>query len=234
MSIVVPTLNEAGTIEVTLRALRADFGDCELVVVDGGSTDGTVAVAAAHATVVHSAAGRATQLNAGAAHTSGEVLWFIHADTRPDVAALGQLRRALRERATVGGGCSIRFDRATRPLRFLAWASNRRARVLREIYGDQAMFVRRDVFDELGGFADLALMEDLELSHRLRRHGRVVLLPARVSASARRFTEHGTVRMIVFMQYLKLLYHAGVDPERIRQRYATGPPRPGTLRGRPK
>lgn len=234
MSIVVPTLNEVGTIGATLRALRADFGGCELVVVDGGSTDGTVADAAEHATVLHSAPGRAAQLNAGAAHTTGEVLWFVHADTRPAAAALGQLRYALREPATVGGGCSIRFDRGTRPLRFLAWASNRRARILREIYGDQAMFVRRNVFDELGGFADLALMEDLELSHRLRRRGRVVLLPAAVTASARRFTEHGTVRMIVFMQYLKLLYHAGVDPERIRRRYAAGPPRAATLRGRPR
>lgn len=232
VSIVVPALNEAARIGGTLRGLRADFPDCELVVVDGGSTDGTPAAAAAYARVLYSPPGRARQLNEGARHTSGAVLWFVHADTRPEPGALEQLRRALGEPGTVGGGCSIRFDQHTRSLRFLAWASNRRARYLREIYGDQAMFVRRSVFDACGGFPELALMEDVALSHRLRGCGRLVLLPATVTASARRFREHGTIRMIVFMQYLKALYLLGVDPERIHRRYAAGPGWRPVRRGR--
>ncbi|MGH3491991.1 MAG: hypothetical protein ACRDRL_11640, partial [Sciscionella sp.] len=151
------------------------------------------------------------------------VLWFVHADSVPAAAALPQLRAALTEPGVVGGGCAIRFDRRTPSLRYLGYASTMRARILHEIYGDQALFVRRSIFDALGGFPPLPLMEDLEFSHRLRRVGRVVVLPARVSASARRFTANGTWRMIVFMQYLKLCYAGGVDPERIRQRYEAGP-----------
>ncbi len=221
----VPVLDEATTIAATLRGLRADFPGCELLVVDGNSGDDTAALAAPLARVITSARGRARQLNAGAAATSGEVLWFVHADTRPTPEALPQLRAAMADPAIVGGGCSIRFDRDTPALRYLAWASNRRARWLREIYGDQAMFVRREMFAALGGFPDLPLMEDLEFCHRLRRRGALVVLPATVTASARRFTEHGTWRMIAFMQYLKLLYALGVNPKDIHRRYAAGPKR---------
>lgn len=225
VSIVVPALNEADRIAGCLTRLGRDFGDCELVVVDGGSSDGTVQLAEPIARVLRSGRGRARQLNTGAAHTDGDVLWFIHADTVVDPAALGQLRTALANQAVVGGGLSLRFDRRTRGLDLLARASNTRVRRLHQIFGDQAMFVRRNVFDELGGFPQLPLMEDLELSRRLHRRGRLVLLPATSTASARRFDEHGTWPMVAFMQYLKVLYFAGVSPESIRRRYEMGPPR---------
>jgi rSAM/selenodomain-associated transferase 2 len=225
VSIVVPVLNEAATITDALTRLRRDFPDCELLVVDGGSTDGTPELAAPLATVVHSERGRALQMNIGARHTSGDVLWFIHADTIIDPAALAQLRGCLQDPEVAGGGLTLRFDRRGPALDYLAYTSNQRARRLHHIFGDQAMFVRRTVFDELGGFPDLALMEDLELSRRLHRRGRLCVLPATSTASARRLTAHGVWRMIAFMQYLKLLYFAGVDPERIARRYAAGPPR---------
>jgi rSAM/selenodomain-associated transferase 2 len=226
VSIVVPVLNEAATITGALARLRRDFPDCELVVVDGGSTDGTAELAAPLATVVRGERGRARQMNEGARRTTGEVLWFVHADTVLEPAALAQLRTCLTaDPDAVGGGLALRFDRRGPGLDYLAWASNQRARRLHHIFGDQAMFVRREVFDELGGFPDLALMEDLELSRRLHRRGRLHLLPATSTASARRLTAHGVWRMIAFMQYLKLLYLAGVDPEHIARRYAAGPPR---------
>lgn len=227
VSIVVPVLNEAATVRTALARLCRDFPDCELVVVDGGSTDATVELASPHAEVVRSARGRAAQMNAGARHCSGEVLWFVHADTLIAPGALAQIRTALADPAVVGGGLSLRFDRRGPGLDYLAYASNVRARRLRHVFGDQAMFVRRDAFDALGGFPDLAIMEDLEMSRRLDRRGRLVLLSATSTASARRLVEHGVWRMIAFMQYLKLLYFAGVDPERIRRRYAAGPPRLG-------
>ncbi|WP_329048822.1 TIGR04283 family arsenosugar biosynthesis glycosyltransferase [Streptomyces violaceus] len=223
VSIIVPVLNEEATIHSAVSRLCRDFPDCELIVVDGGSTDATVELAALHATVVTSERGRARQMNEGARHATGDILWFVHADTAVAPDALDQIRTALADPAVVGGGLTIRFDRGTRGLNYLAWTSNARARRLHHIFGDQAMFVRRTAFDRLGGFPDLAIMEDLEMSRRLHRHGRLRLLPATSTASSRRLVAHGTWRMIAFMQYLKLLYFAGVDPEAIRTRYTAGP-----------
>ncbi|OII65582.1 hypothetical protein BJP40_01490 [Streptomyces sp. CC53] len=223
VSIIVPVLNEEATIHSAVSRLRRDFPDCELIVVDGGSTDATVELASLHATVVSSERGRARQMNEGARHATGDILWFVHADTAVDPDALDQIRAAFADPAVVGGGLTIRFDRRTPGLNYLAWTSNARARRLHHIFGDQAMFVRRTAFDTLGGFPDLAIMEDLEMSRRLHRHGRLRLLPATSTASSRRLVAHGTWRMIAFMQYLKLLYFAGVDPEAIRIRYTAGP-----------
>jgi len=228
VSIVVPALNEVERIAECLQRLRHDFAACELILVDGGSTDGTAEIAAPLARVVRSGPGRAVQMNAGARQASGDVLWFVHADTVIAPEALGQLHSALLDPAVVGGGLSLRFDRSIPGLELLARSSNARARRLHQIFGDQAMFVRRGVFDRLGGFPPIPLMEDLELSRRLHRQGRLVLLPATSTASARRFAEHGTWQMVAFVQYLKLLYFAGVPPEQLARRYRRGPrlPRP--------
>ncbi len=222
VSIVVPTLNEASRIEHCLQRLRSDFPDCELVVVDGGSADGTLDLAARYARTVRSAAGRATQMNAGAAVTTGDILWFIHADCRVPVDALDLLRRALLDPGVVGGGLQLRFDQRSLGLDYLAVSSNLRARRLHWIFGDQAMFVRRDVFDSVGGFPQIPLMEDLEMSRTLRRRGELAVLPTTVTASARRLVDQGVWRMTVLMQLLKLQYLLGVDPERIRRRYEAG------------
>jgi len=224
---VVPTLNETARIEFCLRQLRSDFPDCEVVVVDGGSTDGTAGLAQRYAHVIHSAAGRATQMNAGAAVTSGDILWFIHADCQVPAGALESLRQAVQDPGVVGGGLQLRFDQRSLGLDYLAVSSNLRARRLHWIFGDQAMFVRRDVFDSVGGFPEIPLMEDLEMSRILRRRGQLVVLPTTVTASARRLVEQGPWRMTVLMQLLKLQYLLGVDPERIRRRYEAG-----TRRGR--
>lgn len=223
VSIVVPVLNEAPIVGDALRRLRRDFPDCELIVVDGGSTDGTADLARPHARVVGTEAGRARQMNEGARGTSGDVIWFVHADTVIDPDALAQMQVALADPAVVGGGLTLRFDRHTPALDYLARVSTVRARRLHQIFGDQALFVRRVTFDRLGGFPALPLMEDLELSRRLHRVGRTVVLTATSTAASRRLTQHGTVRMIAFMQYLKLLYLVGASPERIRLRYEAGP-----------
>lgn len=223
VSIIVPVLDEEGRIESMLARLGRDFPGCEVVVVDGGSSDGSADRVRPPARLVRSVRGRGAQLGAGVAHSTGEVLWIQHVDTRVDPAALGQLHTALTDPAVVAGGLSLRFDTRTRSLDYLAAASNARARRLRWIFGDQAMFVRRSALQAVGGFPELPIMEDLELSRRLARVGRVVLLPATSTASARRFTAHGTLRMLAFMQWLKLLYFAGVDPAALAARYAAGP-----------
>ena len=223
VSIVMPVLNEAAIVESAILRLRKDFPECELVVVDGGSTDGTPLLAARHARVLTTAGGRAAQMNHGAANTKGALLWFVHADTTIEPVALAKLRAAIADGNVVGGGLRIRFDYDSAGLRYLAWTSNLRARRLGWIFGDQAMFVRRDVFDAVGGFPELPLMEDLEMSRRLRRQGKLALLPATSTASARRMLAHGTWRMVAFMQWLKVLHFAGVDPAAIARRYAAGP-----------
>ncbi len=227
VSIVVPVLNEERRIEDALHRLRHDFPDCELVVVDGGSTDRTTELAGRWAPTLRSVPGRARQMNAGAAVTRGEVLWFLHVDTRVPAKALGLLRRAVADPEVVGGGLRLRFDQCSPGLAWLAFTSNLRARYLHWVFGDQAMFVRREVFDSVGGFPELPLMEDLELSRRLCRRGRLVVLTATATASSRRIAEQGVWRMTALMQYLKLQYFLGVDPERIRRRYEAG-----TRRGR--
>lgn len=227
VSVVVPVLDECAGIEACLRGLVTSFPDCELVVVDGGSSDGTAELAARHASTLPSARGRARQMNAGASATCGEVLWFVHADCVVPREALDQLRTALVDSRVVGGGLTLRFDRRSPGLDWLQLTSNLRARRLGWIFGDQAMFVRRTVFDALGGFPEIPLMEDFELSRSLRRHGRLAVLDATVTASSRRIAANGPWRMTVLMQWLKLLHVLGVDPERIRRRYEAG-----TRRGR--
>lgn len=227
VSIVVPVRDEAAGIAGHLEHLARSFPDCELIVADGGSRDDTVERAGPWATVVTSRPGRGPQLNAGAAAASGEVLWFIHADTVVDRAALPALRASLADPRVVAGGFRLRFDRTSPALRWLAWTSNLRARHLGWIFGDQSLFVRRAVFDDLGGFPDLAIMEDLEMSRRLARRGRLAVLGVPSTASARRFSDRGTVRMIVLMQWYKLQYLLGVDTDRIRRRYDATRPVPG-------
>lgn len=219
VSIIVPARDEEDGIDAVLGHLTSSFPDCELVVADGGSRDRTVERARRWARVVSSRPGRGPQLNAGAAAATGEVLWFVHADTVVDPDALPALRAALADGSVAGGGCRLRFDRASRALRWLEWTTHLRARHLHWIFGDQAMFVRRSVFDDVGGFPDIPIMEDLEMSRRLHRRGRLVVLDTPSTASARRFVEHGTTRMIVRMQWFKLQYFLGVDPARIREQY---------------
>ncbi|MGQ0632274.1 MAG: TIGR04283 family arsenosugar biosynthesis glycosyltransferase [Sporichthyaceae bacterium] len=226
MSIVVPVRNEAALVAASVSRLLRDFPGCEVIVVDGASTDGTPDLVPAGVQVLHSAPGRAVQQNAGAAQAKGDVLWFVHVDALIDPLALRQIHDALRDPGVVGGGLSLRFDARSRGLDFLAWSSNLRARRLGQVFGDQALFVRRERFDALGGFPALALMEDFELSRRLHRTGRLVVLAATSTASARRLQAHGVWRMIAFMQGLKLAHLAGLDPERIRRRYEAGPPWP--------
>ncbi len=222
VSIIVPVLDEEPRIRDCLSRMCADFPGHEIVVVDGGSTDGTAEIAADFAPVVRSAAGRARQMNAGAAATGGDVLWFVHADCAVPAQAVGLIRQALADPDVVGGGLTLRFDQRSTGLDWLAYTSNIRARRLGWIFGDQAMFVRREMFDAVGGFPELPLMEDLELSRMLRRRGRLAVLPVAVTASARRLVEHGPWRMNALMQLLKLQYLLGADPERIRRRYEAG------------
>ena len=215
ISVVVIALNEAETIDACLEhvheLLRAD-GPGEAVVADGGSVDGTVEFARKYGTVVSAPRGRARGLNAGAAHATGDVLLFLHADTRLPARGLTALRAALADTDVVGGRFRLRFDRQTAALRLTQAWINARDALLGGYTGDQAVFVRRETFNRLGGYAPLPLMEDLEFARRLGRAGRVVRLREAVTTSARRWERLGLVRTNLRMIVLRWLYYLGVPP----------------------
>ena len=215
-----PVLNEAGTIAATLHALAAcRRAGAELVLVDGGSDDATLPAATGLADQLLSAPrGRARQMNAGAARARAAVLLFLHADTVLPEGALAAIDKAIDEGARWGRfDVSITGASAMFPL--IAALMNRRSRWSGIATGDQAMFVRRDTFEQVGGFPDQPLMEDIELSLRLRRIGRPACLRPPVLTSGRRWERFGVWRTIWLMWRLRLLYWLGMPAERLARAY---------------
>jgi rSAM/selenodomain-associated transferase 2 len=219
LTVVIPVLDEAGGIVAALESLRALRAQGhEVIVVDGGSRDGTPGLAAPLADrVLTGPCGRARQMNAGAAQAKGDVLLFLHADTCLPEQAVAVVRAAL------WGGLWGRFDvhieGRPRMLRVVANMMNLRSRLTGIATGDQAMFVGRSIFDAVSGFPDQPLMEDIALSRRLKRFGRPACLRARVVTSGRRWEENGVWRTILLMWRLRFDYWRGVPAERLAARY---------------
>jgi len=189
--------------------------------VDGGSGDATTAVAARFSRVrlLESPRGRARQMNAGARAARGEVFLFLHADTRLPDGALAAVEAAIKEPGVVGGRFDVRFDNPRAVFRMIAWFMNLRSRWSGISTGDQAIFVRREVFEAMDGYPEMPLMEDVELCRRLKRRGRQVAVRLAVTASARKWEREGALRTILLMWALRFLYMAGVAPERLHRWY---------------
>ncbi|HEX5530498.1 MAG TPA: TIGR04283 family arsenosugar biosynthesis glycosyltransferase [Methylomirabilota bacterium] len=225
LSVVIPALDEAPRLARLLPALSRACPDAEIIVADGGSRDGTADVARSRAAVqlVEGPRGRARQMNAGARRAGGDVLLFLHADTRLPDGAPGAIAAALADPGVVGGRFDVRFDSGRRLLAIVAWFMNARSRATSICTGDQAIFARRADFEAVGGYPDIPLMEDIELSRRLKARGRLAALRARVTTSARKWEREGPLRTIGLMWALRLLYFCGVAPERLHRWYY-GPP----------
>jgi rSAM/selenodomain-associated transferase 2 len=222
IAVVIPVLNEEQAIVATLRH-TVSLGFDEIVVVDGGSTDQTRAKAEACdlARVLASQPGRARQLNAGAKICRSDVLLFLHADTRLPDCAKQHIESALADPAVGGGRFDVRFDSPSTWGSLISTLMNLRSRMTRISTGDQAMFVRRRLFERLGGFSDIPLMEDIEFSARLKRTGPTVALRETVTTSFRRWEQQGPLRTILLMWTLRFLYWIGVSPRRLAHLYTT-------------
>ena len=218
LSIIIPVLNEGTYLESALHHLsHLRKVGVELVVADGGSTDGTLSCATAVDHFVHAPKGRAAQMNAGAAIATGRILLFLHADTTlPESAA-----RAVLDATTecAWGRFDVAIDGRSPMLRVVGQMMNWRSRWSGIATGDQAIFVRREVFERVGGFPLQALMEDVELSRRLRRIGRPACLRDRVVTSGRRWERNGVWRTIGLMWTLRLRYWLGASPEELAKAY---------------
>lgn len=211
LSVVVPVLNEAAGIRAALEALAPlRSRGHEVIVVDGGSSDRTLELAEGLCDrVLRSPRGRALQMNAGARVANGDVLLFLHADTRLPI----DFRIP---ESSVWGRFDVRIDGRHPLLKVVGWAMNLRSRLSGIATGDQAIFVRRDAFP---GFPEIALMEDVALSRLLKRRAAPACLRARVATSGRRWESRGVLRTIFLMWRLRLLYFLGVSPERLARRY---------------
>ncbi|HYK14154.1 MAG TPA: TIGR04283 family arsenosugar biosynthesis glycosyltransferase, partial [Burkholderiales bacterium] len=196
VSVIIPTLNEAATLRAAIDSARCDGMQSEIIIVDGGSFDGTIELSeAAGCTVLRtSPAQRARQMNAGARAARADVLVFLHADTHLASGALGAICEKMRDPHLVGGAFVRRYDSRSRLLALTCQLAAVRNRLWGWHLGDQAMFVRASVFRKLGGFAEIAIFEDLDFSRRLGRSGRIVTLCPPVISSGRRFAERGPLR----------------------------------------
>ncbi len=219
ISIIIPALNEEKTIETLLVSLNSLEGEKEIIVVDGGSCDKTVDKASKYARVIHSQRGRANQMNEGAKTALGDILWFVHSDSKIDKRSLRAIEKAIDNRY-LGGGFSLEFyDYDTPFMRLIAKGSNLRAKFLGLIFGDQGIFIRRDVFFQIGGYPNVELMEDWKLSKRLHKAGSVKVLSIPIGTSGRRFKSGGQLKTLLLMQKIKLLYILGVCPAKLREIY---------------
>jgi rSAM/selenodomain-associated transferase 2 len=217
ISAIIPTIDEADRIGALIEALRRD-GFRDIIVADGGSTDETVRIAADRgAQVVSTTRGRGVQLAAGARAATGEHLFFLHADSVPPEDAHGLIARTLSHAEVAGGSFCLAFDEGHPLLSFYAMMSRINHALF--TYGDQGLFLRRRVFDRIGGYAALPLFEDVEILGRLRRAGRFVKLQTPMTTSARRFRRDGVARRELASIALVGLYHLGVPAARLERWY---------------
>jgi len=221
VSIIIPTLNEELNISQLLESLQPLDG-VELIVSDGGSTDATLEICHEFPVrAISSPRGRGSQLNAGAESAQGEILFFLHADSRIEGRVLDDIREAVAQ-GHLWGCCSVTFSEETFLFHVIGCLSNIRARIFSSCYGDQGIYCHRDLFWENGGFPETVFLEDVGLSHCLRTRQRAMVVKGNITTSTRRFREAGICKTIAKNQIIKILYTLGMKPERLWRWYKSG------------
>ena len=222
-SVVIPVLNERACLPAAVASVRIGIPEAEIIACDGGSTDGSREwlLAQRDVTVLDSPRGKGPQQNAAAARAHGDVFLFLHADSQLPSDAKQRLERALSNTCNVGGCFFVRFvERTPLSLRILAFGMNIRAVLLKRCFGDHALFIRRAVFEHVGGFPEWPLFEDYELVRRMKRAGRFGVIPSPVTISARRFLERGVWRTVMLVFLLQTGFYFGVSPARLKRWFA--------------
>ena len=222
ISVVIPVLNERVNLPLAIESVREAMAGAEIIVVDGGSTDGTMEWLRRQPgiRIMDALRGKGIQQNTGARIAGGDVLLFLHADCRLPMDAGTEIAEALRHSDVAGGCFSARWSSDSAALRFHAFGMNLRTRLFKRCYGDQAIFVRKSVFDRCGGFPDWPLFEDAELVSRMKRTGRFRVLRSAVTMSARRFEKAGILRGVLLVYILQIGYLLGVSPVRLKKWFA--------------
>lgn len=219
VSIIIPVLNEERNIEKLLIQINELKGHKEVIVVDGGSKDKTVEIALKHAKVIQSEKGRANQMNKGACTAQGDILWFVHSDSIVDSKSLDKIEETIKS-GYIGGGFSLYFyDYTSVFMKFVSTTSNWRARSIGLFFGDQGIFVTKEIFDLIGRYPRIEIMEDWELSKRLRKTGRMKMLRDPIGTSARRFKNGGPLRTLLLMHKIKILHVLGVSSSKLIKLY---------------
>lgn len=221
LSVIIPALNEEKNITRIIDYIKNENIKAEIIVSDGNSDDLTVEKAKSKgAKVVVGKAGRGQQLNRGAQLAAAPILLFLHADSRLEKSALENLVKKMAEKENKIGGCfKLKIESEHPLLKFISWSSNLRAKYLKLIFGDQGIFIRKKVFEEIGGFPELELMEDWEFSKKMAAYGELEFLDYKIFTSARRWEKNGVFKTFFLMHKIKILYILGVKPKKLKKIY---------------
>jgi rSAM/selenodomain-associated transferase 2 len=219
ISIIIPVLNEAENIRQAIACTQLST-NIEVIVVDGGSQDDTHKIASdLKVTIISSLPGRAVQMNKGATLAKGDILLFLHADTRLPTGFDVMIRTALQPTGTVAGAFALGIDAEVASLRLVEWGVNMRSHFWQMPYGDQAIFLTKETFNKIGNFPELPFMEDFEIMRRLKRIGRITIIPVPVITSARRWLQKGIWKTTLINQIIIIAYLLGVPPQRLIRWY---------------
>jgi rSAM/selenodomain-associated transferase 2 len=221
ISVIIPALNEAGVIANCIESLREEEGNIEIIAVDGGSVDGTPEIISNYNDIVlvKSPKGRGRQMNEGAGAASGDVYLFLHADTILEQGWSNEIMTALGDGSVKGGAFTLAIDSAGRRYRLIEHLVRLRCALWKLPYGDQGIFVRRGVFERIGGYKNIPLMEDVDLVERIKREGRISILPGKAITSHRRWEKKGWIETTLMNQVIMVMYRLGIDTKRLAEIY---------------
>lgn len=222
LSVIIPTLNEEKRILNLINYIKNEELKTEIIISDADSSDKTKAIAAAEGVKIinNKKANRGLQLNRGAELASAPVLLFLHADSKLENSALTQLISQMGSDKELIGGCfKLKIESEHPLLKFISWSSNLRAKYLNLIFGDQGIFIKKEIFFDLGGFPEIELMEDWEFSKKMAAAGKLIYLNKKIYTSARRWQEYGVLKTILLMHKIKFLYFLGCSPKKLKKIY---------------